>query len=367
MAASRDPKVLASDRFAVAEGRPAPVAIDARAAIRMQIGGVERLAREMARRLPALRPDRYRVLSPGRAFSHRAGHLWEQAWLPARARGCALLYCPANLAPVADKRAVVVIHDAAALRMPGAYSRTYVAYQRAMLPLIARRARLVITVSDFGRAELVELLGIAPERVKVIPAGVDERFRPTVDPAPAQQAYGLDRPYALALGTRSMRKNVAALEAAARALRERGIEPILAGGQRAYLRDSDTSLRTLGYVSEEHLPALYAGARVLAVPSLHEGFGLPCLEAMASGVPVVAARRGALPETIGDAGLLVDPESDGELADALVAAACDQSLRARLIAAGLRRAAGFPWRRTAVLTDRAIGELLYDRHRMLRP
>ncbi len=314
----------------------------------------------MARRLPALRPDRYRVLSPAPALAHRAGHLWEQAILPALARGSALLYCPANLAPIADKRNVVVIHDAAALRMPSAYSRAYVAYQRRMLPLIARRARLVITVSEFARSELVDVLGTSPERVQVIPAGVDERFRPTVDPAPAKQAYGLERPYALALGTRSARKNASALEAAARALGEHGIEAVLAGGERGYLRESDSSLRTLGYVSEVHLPALYAGARVLAVPSLHEGFGLPCLEAMASGVPVVAARRGALPETVGDAGLLVDPDRDGELADALVAAACDQGLRARLIAAGLRRAAAYPWRRTAVLTDRAIGKLLEE-------
>ena len=335
------------------------VAIDARAAIRSEIGGVERLAIEMVKRLPALRPDRYRVLQPPVRLAHRAGHLWEQAVVPLRTRHDALVYCPANLGPVARAaRSVVVIHDAAALRMPGAYSRGYVAYQRLLLPLIACRARLVITVSEFARGELVDLLGVSPERVEVVPNGVDERFDPTVDPTSAQTAYGLQRPYVLALGTRSARKNLAALEPAARALRGRGIELVLAGSGRGYLREEETDLRELGYVAEDRLPSLYAGASALVMPSLHEGFGLPCLEAMASGVPVVAAERGALPETVGAAGLLVDPDNSDELADAVVAAATDRELRARLIAAGLRRAADFSWRRTAVLTDRAIERAL---------
>ncbi len=334
------------------------MAIDARAAVRAEIGGVERFAREMARRLPLLRPERYRVLRPVPRLAHRAGHVWEQLVFPLKARASALLYCPANLAPAVDRRVVVVIHDAAALRMPHAYSRTYVAYQRRLLPLIARRARVVITVSEFARQELVDLLGIPPAHVRVVPGGVDERFAPGVDPAPARRAYGLPGPYVLVLGTCSARKNLRSLEHAAQALRERGIELVAAGSGRSYLRDGAAGLRTLGYVAEGLLPALYAGARALAMPSLYEGFGLPCLEAMASGVPVVAAGRGALPEIVADGGLLVDPRSPEDLTDAVVAAACDEELRTRLVPAGLRRAARYPWGRTAELTDQVIADFL---------
>lgn len=339
-------------------GRPASVAIDARAAIRAEIGGVERLAREMAVRLPALRPDRYRVLRPPAALAHRAGHLWEQT-LPLWARRCALLYCPANLAPVFGRRNVVVIHDAAALRDPSAYSRAYVGYQRRMLPAIAARARLVLTVSEFARAELIEVVGLAPDRVQVIAPGVDARFG-AADPAGASERYGLGRPYVLALGTVSPRKNLAALAPAASALAERGIELVIAGGERSYLPVPRVPLRRLGYVPESQLASLYAGARALAMPSRHEGFGLPCLEAMACGTPVVAARRGALPETVGDAGLLADPDDPEEFAAAVLAAVSDEALRRELAERGRRRAAAYSWERTAALTDAAIGELLEE-------
>lgn len=334
------------------------VSINARAAARAEIGGVERLAIEMARCLPALRPDRYRVIRPPASLAHRAGHLWEQLVLPLEAAGSALVYSPANLAPVLGRRNVVVIHDAAAVTHPEAYSGAYVAYQRRVLPLIARRARLVITVSEFSRQELVDALGAPPERIRVIPDGVDDRFSAAVDPARAVDRFGLSSPYVLAMGTVSARKNLGVLESAARELRERGIDVVVAGSDRGYLRGQGIELRRLGYIPEEDLPGLYAGARALAMPSLHEGFGLPCLEAMASGTPVVAARRGALPETVGDAGLLVDPDDQDEFTTALLSAACDDAVRERLIEAGRQRAANYSWSRTAALTDAAITELL---------
>jgi glycosyltransferase involved in cell wall biosynthesis len=308
-----------------------PVVINSRAAARPEIGGVERVAREMVARLPRLAPDRYRVVRPP------GGQLGEQGYLPLlRAE---LIYSPANLAPLAaGRRNVVVIHDAAALRHPEWYSRGYAAWHRLVLPRIARHARLVITVSEFSRGEIEETLGVS---ATVIPNGVDERFRPSSDKGE----------YALVLGTRIARKNLAALGTAAAALRERGVELVAAGSGRSYMRAEDTEIRALGYVPDDELPSLYARARVLLMPSLYEGFGLPVLEAMASGTPVVAANRGALPETCGDAALVVEPE---EFAEAAIEALDSE----KLITAGLERAALFTWDRTARETDQAIARLI---------
>src|SRR3954447_8820061 len=303
------------------------VAINARAAVRTEIGGVERVAREMVARLPR---ERYRVYAPPPALAHRAGHAWEQAILPlTRAE---LIYSPANLAPVASRRNVVVIHDVAALRHPEWYSEAYVAWQKAVLPVIARRARLVITVSEFSRREIQEVLGVD---ATVIPNGVDERFKP-----------GPKKDYALVVGTKIARKNLAALN-------DLGMEVVAAGSGRRYMKTEATNIRDLGYVPDDEMPALYAGARVLLMPSLYEGFGLPCLEAMASGTPVVAANRGALPETCGDAALVVEPE---HFAEAAVRAVTIE--REKLTQAGLARAPRFTWERTARETDQAISRLL---------
>jgi glycosyltransferase involved in cell wall biosynthesis len=326
-------------------------AIDARAASRPELGGVERWARELSARLPAL--GAYRVLRPPRALAHRAGHAWEQAVLPLRARGAGVLVCPANLAPVAFPRCVVVLHDAAVLRHPEWYSGAYAAWQRRLLPLLARRALRVITVSEFSRAELASLLGL--ERVSVVPGGVDPAFAPGADAERARAALGLARPYVLCVASHTARKNLAALVPAARALAGEGVDVVVAGGHRPQFAAEPglDALRLLGHVAEPLLPGLYAGAAAFALPSAYEGFGLPVLEAMAAGVPVVASDVTALPETSGGAAVLVPPAGDA-VRDALLTLLGDAGERDRLRAAGLARAAGFSWDATARGVDAVV-------------
>jgi glycosyltransferase involved in cell wall biosynthesis len=332
--------------------------INARAAARHEIGGVERWTREVAARLPSLRPDGYVVAQPPRALAHRAGHLWEQVALPARAakERAAVVVSPANLAPLAWPRNVVVVHDVSTLRHPEWYGRTYAAWQRGLLPALMRRATRVVTVSEFSRAEIAAITTVDAGAVAVVHGGVDARFAPHAPADAARAALGLARPYVLTVATQGARKNLGALAPAAEALAARGIDLVAAGGRRGYLPGDDAApgVRTLGYVEEAVLPGLYAGAEAFVLASRYEGFGLTCLEAMAAGVPVVAADAGALPETCGDAALLVDPDDTGALARAVLSCLDDPALAERLRAAGPERARAFTWDRTARELDTVV-------------
>ena len=291
-------------------------------------------------------------------MTHRAGQLWEQVALPLEARRAAtpLLINPANLAPLAFSRNLGHIFDAAALRQPDWYSNLYASYQRAILPRIANSALAIVTGSEFSKSELISLLGVEGEKVHVIPGGVDARFSPGAESDRAREVLGLHQPYVLCVASRTARKNLAALEPAARMLASDGVELVVAGGDRPQFKEQTPrgAVRFLGYVDDALLPGLYAGASAFVLPSLHEGFGLTALEAMASGVPAVLSTAGSLPETGANAALYADPLDALQIGEQILAAIGDR----KLAEAGVARAAQFSWANTAVALDQLVGELV---------
>ena len=221
------------------------------------------------------------------------------------------------------------------------------------LTQFCRRARRVITLSSWVREQCIERLRLDPARVIAIPPGVEDHFTPEPGAdAAVLRRHGLDAPYFLYVGGADPHKNLGGLLAAFRAFREAETgahELVLVGRDTAAVPD-EPRVRPLGFVEDAELPALYRRATACISMSRHEGFGLPLIEAMACGTPVVAASRTAVPETLAGAGLLVDPEDPAEAARCLVRLAREPGLRAELRASGLARAAGHGWERAAAAT-----------------
>ncbi|MDX6540374.1 MAG: hypothetical protein QOI71_1984 [Gaiellales bacterium] len=276
----------------------------------------------------------------------------------ARREGAALAHLHYFVAPRLPCPAIVTVHDLSFARAPELFSRR----DRRLLGLVrgsVRRAARVIAVSEFTRRDLCEVYGVDPGKVVAIPNGVSGRFRP-VEGAKEQvrRRFGIDRRYVLCVGALQPRKNVPlVIEAYARVVGSgTDCELVVAGGDRGGRLDVlDAILRTrltgrvhlVGRVEDDELAALYSAARALVFPSLYEGFGLPALEAMACGTPVIASNTTGLAEAVGDAALTVDPRSAEEVAEALRRVLGDDALRSQLVAAGLARAAEFTWGRAA--------------------
>jgi glycosyltransferase involved in cell wall biosynthesis len=275
---------------------------------------------------------------------------WYLAALPARARRdrVDVLHCPSQRAPIRSRVPVVVtIHDLAVLRHPETFNRWTRAYSSALLPRVVRAAERVIAVSEFTRRELVELLRVPDGKVRVIPNAVGPPFGP--------EGKAAEGDYILAVGTLEPRKNLDRLVGAFERAGLNGTR-LLVTGARGWgnVEPAGRSVQWLGFVPDEELARLYRGARCVAYVSAYEGFGLPVLEAMACGAPVVAASTGAGPEVGGDAAVLVDPLDHEAIAAGLVEA-IDRAdeLRER----GLARARDFDWKRVAEATVEVYREV----------
>lgn len=289
------------------------------------------------------------------------GHLWEQTSLYVAQRGGHALLNLAGSGPLLGHRQLTVIHDAAVFRHPEHFSRAYVAFHRCVGRIMARRARLA-TVSGFSRAELSTVIGTPLEPILVAPNGSEHLARAKPDDAVIPELGLAGRPYFLMIGNLSRNKNIATAMRAVAMLGGRAELVVVGGDDPKVFGAGDLPpgdhVRFVGRRSDGEVAGLLRSARALLFPSLYEGFGIPPLEAMVNGCPVIASAIGAVVEVCGHAARYFPPTDAAALA-ALMQEALDEddTTRAQRVALGYRRAAAYRWEDTARILAQACTAL----------
>lgn len=363
------------------------IAIDASPAARARRTGTERYALELLRALINANRD-YRLtlyfrgaapadLLPDSPLVERVAlpdsRLWTHTRLAAALwrRRPALTFAPAHTLPLAfPGPAIATVHDLGYRHFPAAHPPGQRRYLDWSTRHSARRANIALCDSRATAADLARFYGVDEAKLRVVypGAGVVNALPTMAEIAAAREKHGLPERYFLHVGTLQPRKNLAMLARAFarwRQTRPAGDDCVLAlaGGAGWLYEETQAALvgeglRLLGYVAETELAALYAGARALLFPSLHEGFGFPALEAMGYGAPVLASDRASLPEVVGAAGLLLDARDERAWAAAIARIDEDEALRRQLIAAGYEQARNFRWQDTALSTLAAFSDAL---------
>ena len=336
--------------------------------------GVDRFAAELLRAwLPRAADTRsVRALMPANSVlkeSHElslqpekvgalTGHAWEQLELP-RHSGDSMLLNLCNTGPVARRRQLVVLHDAGTIANPATYSLPFRGWYRWMFGGLMRRAGIVATVSRFSAGELMKLVGGRADRVELIQGAGDHILRAQADRRVIERLGLAGQRYVLAVGSRTPNKNFSGVARAAALLTDLGCKVVAAGGSNTRVFNGveldNESLVLAGYVTDGELRALYENAACFVFPSLYEGFGLPPLEAMLCGCPVVVSDRASLPEVCGEAALYCNPDDPTDIAAKLRRVLNSQLLQTELREAGRMRAREFSWSRAATQLEELLG------------
>lgn len=282
-----------------------------------------------------------------RQVGSRQGHAWEQLDLP-RFCGDGLLLNLCNTAPLFKRRQVVTIHDAAVHVVPQAYSRSFRVAYKTLLPLIGKQARRVLTVSQFSAGQLTQYFGIASGKIRVLKEGGEHVLTVPADTGILQKHGLMQRPYLLAVSSLSPNKNFGAVIDAIRLMDRPDFDFVIAGGANPAvfnqgLGELPSFVKYVGRVSDAELRALYEHAALFVYPSFYEGFGLPPLEAMNCGCPVLVSHAASLPEVCGDAAIYCNPHSPADIAQHIARIMADAALQVRLRRDGQAQAKRFGW------------------------
>lgn len=351
---------------------------------RQRLSGVQRYAIEISRRLlfrenyfavvpsmegvPEEIGDKY-IVVPRTRITSLATTGWSLVNLPKAVAPEDTLWSPGNIGPFQVKRHVVTLHDLSIYENPQWFSWKFAASYKAVLPLLMRRCAHVVTDSEYSRQGIIERFRLSPDKVSVVYAATSGTFRPVdrEDVAVVKRRYGLPEKYILSLGSVEPRKNIRRLLVAWSRLSSevaQDVSLVIAGDRAGTFAhpELDDLVRVsrnivfTGYFPDEDLPALYSGARAFVYPSVYEGFGLPPLEAMACGTPVICSSAASLPEVTGDAAFTFDPYDVDAIEDGLRLMLSGKLSRGEMIAQGLERAKVFSWDRSA----RQVADILED-------
>ncbi|WJR81422.1 glycosyltransferase family 1 protein [Bradyrhizobium sp. NP1] len=290
-----------------------------------------------------------------------SGHAWDQFVLPFHA-GAGVLSL-GNFGPLLARRHIVCIHDANTFILPESYSRAFGLAYRMLLPLVGGRASRVATVSRFSADMLVKYGICTEDKIFIAPNGHEHVLRWDASRAQVPVLARLQRPYILLLGSVAKHKNIDLILAQAEALDAAGIEIVVAGGSSSIFANGEPTVQRsnvhhVGFVGDDDLAALYGRALCLVFPSTTEGFGIPPLEAMALGCPVISSSAPSLVELGGDVFLYVDPSDGDRWREAIIALSRNADHRAELSAKGRQRAGLFSWKRSAEIYLGEIRRLL---------
>jgi glycosyltransferase involved in cell wall biosynthesis len=284
--------------------------------------------------------------------SFGSSHAWDQFILPFYARSGVLSL--GNFGPALASNHILCIHDANTFIQPESYSRSFGLAYRTLLPLLGKRASRVATVSQFSADMLVKYGVCRREKIFIAPNGHEHALRWDANKAKTPLLNALKRPYVLLLGSRAKHKNVKVILDQAQALDAAGIDIVVVGAASSIFSANAadfqrSNIHRAGYVDDDGLAALYEGALCLAFPSRTEGFGIPPLEAMTRGCPVISSNAASLVEVGGDAVAYVDPDHGAGWRDAIIGLSGNDGLRATMAARGRKKAALFSWKRSAQL------------------